>query len=195
MTITLPRREAPAAKVGPRLEISPLELRDWLQNEHGLSRLLTQAKSWEAFAWKGNDLSAPLRALYVAEGRGLLSRRGERAVDVSIADITADINGYLLSFGKSVTSENAVLSNLRSASLYVQAAVGAAVLPDSKAMTVRFVDQIETADNIEKYFDAIKGKLQKLGSQLKHAEACGYDVSYVLAAAEASTGVKLLAAA
>jgi hypothetical protein len=195
MTITLPRREAPAAKVGPRLEISPLDLKNWLQNEHGLSRLLTEASSWEPFAWKGNDLSAPLRALYVAEGRGLLSRRGERAVDVAIADITADINGYLGSFGKTLVSEAAVLNSLRQASLYVQAAVGAAVLPDRKTMTVRFVDQYETADNIEKYFDAIKGKLQKLGSQLKHAEACGYDVSHVLAAAEASTGVRLLAAA
>jgi hypothetical protein len=195
MTINLPRREAPAAKVGPRLEISPLDLRDWLQNEHGLSRLLTEAKSWEPFAWKGNDLSAPVRALYVAEGRGLLSRRGERAVDVAIADITADINGYLSSFGKSLVSETSVMANLRQASLYVQAAVGAAVLPDRKTMTVRFVDQYETAENIERYFDAIKGKLQKLGSQLKHAESCGYDVSHVLAAAEASTGVRLLAAA
>ena len=195
MTITLPRREAPAAKVGPRLEISPLELKDWLQTEHGLSRLLTEAKSWDPFAWKGNDLSAPLRALYVAEGRGLLARRGERAVDVAIADIAADINGYLSSFGKTLVSDAAVLNSLRQASLYVQAAVGAAVLPDRKTMTVRFVDQYETADNIEKYFESIKSKLQKLGSQLKHAEACGYDVSHVLIAAEASTGVKLLAAA
>jgi hypothetical protein len=195
MTINLPRREKAAAKVGPRLDISPLELKDWLQNEHGLSRLISEAESWEPFAWKGNDLSAPLRALYVAEARGLLSRRGDRAVDVAIADITADINGYLGSFGKSLVSEASVLNNLRQASLYVQAAVGAAVLPDRRTMTVRLVDQYETTENIEKYFDSIKGKLQKLGSQLKHAEACGYDVSHVLAAAESSTGVKLLSAA
>ena len=195
MTITLPRREKAAAKLGPRLDISPLELKDWLQNEHGLSRLLSEAESWEPFAWKGNDLSAPLRALYVAESRGLLSRRGERAVDVAIADITADINGYLLQYDKAPVSDGSVMNNLRAASLYVQAAVGAAVLPDRRTMTVRFVDQYETSENIEKYFDAIKGKLQKLGSQLKHAEACGYDVTHVLQAAEACTGVKLLAAA
>jgi len=193
MTINLPRREKAAATVGPRLDISPLELKDWLQNEHGLSRLISGAESWDPFAWKGNDLSAPLRALYVAESRGLLNRRGERAVDVAIADITADINGYLSSFGKSLVSEAAVLNNLRQASLYVQAAVGAAVMPDRKTMTVRLVDQYETTENIEKYFDSIKAKLQKLGSQLKHAEACGYDVGHVLAAAEASTGVKVLA--
>jgi hypothetical protein len=40
----------------------------------------------------------------------------------------------------------------------------------------------------------MSSKLQKLGSQLKHAEACGYDISHVLSAAEASTGVKLLPA-
>jgi hypothetical protein len=195
MTITLPRREAPAAKVGPRLEISPIELKDQLQAEHGLSQLISYAKSWEPFAWKGNDLSAPLRALYVAESRGLLNRRGDRAVDVAIIDIATDINGYLSSFGKPLVSEASVMNNLRTASLYVQAAVGAAVLPDRRTMTVRLVDQYETAENIEKYFDLIKGKLQKLGSQLKHAKACGYDVSHVLQAAEASSGVKLLAAA
>jgi hypothetical protein len=194
MTITLPRREKAAAKVGPRLEISPLELRGELENEHGLSSLLANASSWEPFAWKGNDLSAPLRALYVAEARGLLSKRGERAVDVAIADITADINGYLMSFGKPAVSENAVLNNLKQASLYVNAAVGVAVVPDRKAMTVRFVDGIETAENIERYFSSMSSKLQKLGSQLKHAEACGYDISHVLSAAEASTGVKLLPA-
>ena len=195
MTINLPRREKAAAKVGPRLDISPLELKDQLQSEHGLSQLISNAESWEPFAWKGNDLSAPLRALYVAEARGLLARRGDRAVDIAIADITADINGYLSSFGKSLVSETSVLSNLRTASLYVQAAVGAAVMPDRRTMTVRLVDQYETTENIEKYFDSIKGKLQKLGSQLKHAEACGYDVSHVLEAAESSTGVKLLASA
>lgn len=195
MTINLPRRDKAAAKVGPRLDISPLELKDQLQSEHGLSQLISSAESWEPFAWKGSDLSAPLRALYVAEARGLLSRRGDRAVDVAIADITADINGYLSSFGKPLVSEASVLNNLRTASLYVQAAVGAAVLPDRRTMTVRLADQYETAENIEKYFDSIKSKLQKLGSQLKHAEACGYDVSHVLQAAESSTGVRLLTAA
>lgn len=195
MTITLPRRQKAAAKVGPRLEVSPLELKQWLENEHGLSRLISEAESWEPFAWKGNDLSAPLRALYVAEARGLLSRRGDRAVSVAISDITADINGYLASFGKTPVSEATIFMNLRQASLFVNAAVGVVILPDRKTMSVRLVDQYETVENIEKYFDAIKVKLQKIGSQLKHAEACGYAVGHVLEAAESSTGVRLLSAA
>lgn len=195
MTITLPRRDKAASKVGPRLDVSPLDLRSQLEDQHGLSQLLASAESWEQFAWKGNDLSAPLRALYVAEARGLLSRRGERAVDVAIADITADINGYLASFGKSPVTENSVLNNLKQASLYLNAALGVAVVPDRKTMTVRFVDGIETAETIERYFKQVEAKLTKLGQQLKHADACGYDVSHVIAAAEQATGVKLLAAA
>jgi len=195
MTITLPRRERAAAKVGPRLDISPLDVKELLKtHQHALTHLISTAESWEPFAWKGNDLSAPLRALYVAESRGLLTSRGDRAVNVAIADITADINGYLASFGKTLVSEAAIMNNLRQASLYVQAAIGVAVLPDRRAMTVRFVDEYQTVENINRYFDSIKGKLQRLGSQLKHAEACGYDVSHVLQAAESSTGVRLLAA-
>ena len=195
MTINLPRREKAAAKVGPRLEISPIELKAQLENQHGLSSALTAAESWEPFAWKGNDLSAPLRALWVAEARGLLERRNERASDIAVADIAADINAYLMQFGKKPVSEASVLSNLRTVSLYLQAALGVALVPDRRTMTVRFIDKFETAENIEHYFEQIKTKLQKLGSQVKHADACGYDVSHVLQAAEEATGVKLLPSA
>lgn len=191
MAINFPRREKAAAKVGPRLEISPLELQSVLNNQHGLSSLLTAAESWEPFAWKGNDLSAPLRALFAAEARGLLTDSNQ---PVAVADITSEINSYLLSFGKKVVSENSVLSNLRQVALYLNAAVGVTIIPDRQAMTVRLVSEIETAENIEKYFDQIKNKLNKLTSQVKHAEACGYDVSRVLTADQVE-GAKLLVAA
>lgn len=195
MPITLPRRDKAAAKVGPRLEISPLDLKNQMQDVHGLSAILCAAESWEPFAWKGNDLSAPLRALYVAESRGLLQRRADRAVDVLIADITADINGYLQSFGKNPVSENSVLSNLRTAALYLNAALGVSLVPDRKAMTVRIVDGYETAENIERYFRQIEGKISKLNQQVEHARNCGYEdlVSHVLSSSQMD-GVKLLAA-
>jgi len=192
MTVTFPRREKAAAKTGPRLEISPIELEAQLNNQHGLSSIITGAESWEPFAWKGNDLSAPLRALFAAESRGLLPLK--TAKTVAIADITADINSYLISLGKNPVTENAVLSNLKQASLYLNAALGVSVVPDRQSMTVRLVNQVETADNIERYFDQIKVKLDKLTSQVKHAEACGYDVSRVLTPAQAE-GAKLLSAA
>lgn len=191
--INLPRREKAAAKIGPRLEVSPLELKQWLQQEHGLSLLISEAESWEPFAWKGNDLSAPMRALYVAETLGLLSFRGNRSAEVAITDITASINEYLTSFGKTPVSEHTIFMNLRQASLYVSAALGVVILPDRHQMTVRLVDQYETQENIEKYFNAIKPKLQKLGSQMKHAEACGYDISLVVGSIESSTGLRVLA--
>lgn len=195
MTTVFPRREKAASKVGPRLEISPIELQAVLRNQHGLSSLITSAESWETFAWKGNDLSAPLRALYAAEARGLLLRNAaDVTAPVAIADITADINAYLISFGKQPVSENAVLSNLKSVSLYLNAALGVSLVPDRQAMTVRLVNAVETSENIEKYFEQIKVKLNKLTSQVKHAEACGYDVSHVLSA-EQVEGAKLLAAA
>lgn len=194
MAINFPRREKAAAKVGPRLEISPLELESQLSNQHGLSSLLCAAETWEPFAWKGNDLSAPLRALYAAEARGLLTKRGDRPTEVAIADITADINGYLLSFGRSAITENSVLNNLKQAALYLNAALGISILPDRRAMTVRLVGELETVETIERYFTQVQVKLQKLGSQIKHAEAMGYDVSRQLQAAEEATGVKLLAA-
>ena len=192
--INLPRREKAAAKVGPRLEISPLELKPFLETPHGLSSLLKDATSWEPFAWKGNDLSAPLRALWVAESRGLLQRRNDRATDIAVADIAADINGYLMQFGKKPVSEISVLNNLKTASLYLQAALGVALIPDKKSMTVRFMDSYETTENIERYFDSIKSKLHKLGKEVRHAGACSYDVSHVLGAFEEATGMKFLAA-
>lgn len=195
MPINFPRRDKAAAKVGPRLEISPLELESQMSNQHGLSSLICAAETWEPFAWKGNDLSAPLRALYAAESRGLLQKRGDRPVEVAIADITADINAYLLSFGKAVISENAVLNNLRQVALYLNAALGVSIRPDRQAMTVQIVGELETVETIERYFTQVEAKLKKLGSQIKHAEAMGYDVSRQLQAAEDATGVKILSAA
>lgn len=189
MTLNFPRREKAAAKLGPRLEISPLELQSVLNNQHGLSSLLQNAESWEPFAWKGNDLSVPLRALYAAEARGLLINP-ERPV--AIADITAEINNYLISFGKKPVTETSVCNNLKTAALYLSAAIGVTVVPDAKAMTVRLLNEFETEQNIEKYFGDVEKKLTKLLSQVKHAEACGYNVSNVISPAQAE-GVKLLA--
>lgn len=193
MAPTLPRREKAAAKTGPRLEISPLEMKAQIENTHGLSSLLTSAESWEPFAWKGNDLSSPLRALWVAEEQGLLKRRGDRAQNIPIADITAYINSCLMEQNKRPISEATVLSNLRTASLYLQAALGVALIPDRQTMTVRFIDSFETTETIKHYFEQMESKMKKLSSQLEHAEACGYDVSKVLAQASETTGLKLLA--
>ncbi len=194
MATQFPRRETAAAKVGPRLEISPLEVTAQLENDHGLSALICGAATWEPFAWKGNDLSAPLRALYSAETFGLLKVRADRATDVAVADIAADINEYLLSFGRATVSENSVLGNLRKASLYAQAAVGVALIPSRASMTVRLVDKSETSESIELYFNQMEAKMKKLNSQLEHARAMNYPVAHLLEAVQSRTGLKVLSA-
>ena len=188
-----PRREHAGAKIGPRLEVSPIELQAVLNNTHGLSSLITSASSWDHFAWKGNDLSAPLRALYAAEGRGLLSGYNGDYQPVSISDITAEINTYLISLGKKTVSEHAVMINLKKASLYINAGLGVWIAVDNQSMTVRLVNAVDTSESIKKYFIDIEKKLKKLNSQVKHAESCGYDVSNILSA-EQVTGAKMLAA-
>jgi hypothetical protein len=183
MPADFPRRSTSAAKTGPRLEISPLELKDWINHPsgHGLSNLLTEAKSWEPFAWKGQDLSAPLRALWSAEANGLLTTKPDgRAVDVPVMRVLADVNGWLVAFGKKPVSDNAIFSALSTASKYVAAAVGISLIPDHTNMTVRLVDHFETIANIEKYFEQMRPKLLKLNQQIKHAEAMGFDVAGTL---------------
>ena len=191
MVLNFPRREKAAAKVGPRLDISPIEIPAVLKSAHGLSSLLSNAESWEPFAWKGNDLSAPLRALFAAEARGLLANPSR---PIAIADIAADVNGYLLSFGKKPASENALLNNLKQAALFLNAAVGVTIIPDRQSMTVRLVTEFETNENIEKYFTQIQSRLQKLAAQVQHAEACGYDVSRTLSPAQSEAAKQLVGA-
>ena len=192
MPLNLPRRETSAAKVGPRLDVSPLEIKAQLENEHGLSNLICSASTWEPFAWKGNDLSAPMRALWVAESRGLLRKRGDRFEEVFISNITADINEYLMSFNKQPVSENSVLGNLRKASLYVNASVGVSIIPDRKAMSLRIADGVETEQNLKRYFDKAQVQLIKAAKDMQHAKAMNFDISHQIAAVEEATGLRLL---
>lgn len=195
MTFEFPRRSV-AAQIGPRLEISPLEIKNWLEHPsgHGLSKLLMDCAAWDPFCWKGQDLSAPMRALWLAEKNGLLSKRGDRAVDVPIAAVQNDINVWLLERGRRAVTENAVLNNLRTASQYVTAAVGVTLMPDRHAMTIRLVDHYENATNIETYFNQMLPKLRNLNQQLDHAVACNYDIGHILATYEGKTGLRVLPA-
>ena len=195
MPVSLPTRETAAATVGPRLEISPAELREHLSHQHGLTSLLTSAKSWEPFAWKGSDLSSPMRALWVAEHRGLLIKSNGRATDVLIADITADTNEYLAALGKRSITVGTTLNALRKAATYVSVAIGCSIIADSKTMSVRLIDQYENAENIQRYYDGVKAKLLKLGKELEHANQCDYDVDRILESCKADTGLTLQLAA
>ena len=191
MPISIPTRETAAATVGPRLDISPADLRQYLQQQHGLTTLISGSKAWEPFAWKGSDLSSPMRALWVAEHRGLLIQSSGRANDVLIDDITADTNEYLSALGKREITIGTTLNALRKASKYVSVAVGCSVIADSKTMSVRFVDQYENAENVQRYYDKIEAQLKKLATEVDHAKQNNYDISRIIAASAEKTGVTL----
>jgi len=191
MTISIPTRETAAATVGPRLDISPADLRGYLQQQHGLTSLISGSKSWDPFAWKGNDLSSPMRALWVAEHRGLLLKSSGRATDVLIDDITADTNEYLRALGKREITIGTTLNALRKAAKYVNVAVGCSVIADSKTMSVRFVDQYENADSVQRYYDKIEAQLKKLSIEVQHAKNNDYNIDHILAASAQKTGVTL----
>ena len=195
MAIALPTRETAAATVGPRLEISPAELKQYLQDQHGLTRIITSAKSWEPFAWKGSDLSSPMRALWVAEHRGLLIKNGGRATDVLISDVTTDANEYLRALGKREITMSTTLNALRKAAVYVNVAIGCTIVADSKTMSVRFVDQYENAENIQRYYEGVKAKLTKLSRELEHAKNNDYNVDRILESCKNDTGLTLSLAA
>jgi hypothetical protein len=191
MPVSIPTRETAAATVGPRLDISPADLRQYLQQQHGLTSLISGSKAWEPFAWKGSDLSSPMRALWVAEHRGLLLKSNGRATDVLIADITADTNEYLSALGKREITMGTTLNALRKASKYVSVAVGCSVIADSKTMSVRFVDQYENAENVQRYYDKIEAQLKKLAGEVEHAKQNNYDISKIIEGSAAKTGVTL----
>jgi len=191
MTISIPTRETAAATVGPRLDISPADLRVYLQQQHGLTSLISGSKSWDPFAWKGNDLSSPMRALWVAEHRGLLIKSNSRSTNVLIDDITADTNEYLRALGKREITIGTTLNALRKAAKYVNVAVGCSVIADSKTMSVRFVDQYESAESVQRYYDKIEVQLKKLSIEVQHAKNNDYNIEHILAASAQKTGVAL----
>ena len=189
---SFPRREKPASKVGPRIDIAPDQISALLQDAHGLSNLLLNHDGWESFCWKGNDLSAPLRGLWAAESLGLYPGNGQRAIRISVANITANINAYLAELGKSPVSENSVYNNLRNAATYLQTAVGVSFTLNRQTQEICFTDQIENEANIEKYCEQLSSKLKKLAVEVNHAEACGYKVDHLLIASQEQTGLRIL---
>ena len=145
-----PRRTKAAPASGQRLEIPPTELKNYLSQPHGITNLLTNSQSWDPFCWSGTELSSPMRALYAAEGRGLLTQRGDRAVDVSIQDIANDINSYLKIQGKKEVTLSSVINALAKASKYVHCALCINLIVNRRENTIRLADGYETAENMEK---------------------------------------------
>lgn len=180
MTIQLPRRSAPAAKTGPRLDLAPIQVREYLDDPsgHGLTKILQNAPGWEPFVWKGQDLSAWMRTLYIAELDGLLRKDAmNKRQPVSIDRITAATNDYLGSFGKKPVADGAILSSLRTASQAITTAIGVSLVPDRASMTVRLMDEAESLQNLERYFNDIQKKVEAANRVLDNCLQQGHNVA------------------
>jgi len=181
---SLPRRTKPAPQSGPSLGISPSEIAEKMEsNSHALSTELRNADGWEFFSWKGVELSAPVRALWIAEELGLYQKVNDQFQAIEVAKIVDKVNAYLIENGKAPVTEGSVLSNLNKAAKYLNVAFGIALIPSRKDLTVRIANGIETQENIDKFFEQIKTKVQKLNDQIEHAAACNFEI-------KALTGLK-----
>lgn len=177
MTISLPTRVKPANGDFPRINKAPSEVVSRLSSDqHALSNLLIESSDWDRWVWKGTDLSAPLRALFLAESLGLLDKdAANRAKDVSIMDITNAVNQYLIDRGYAPVAESTVYNNIYRAAKFVHFALGLSIIPNKKTMSVRLTDEKTNAQNLDKYFEAMKSKMKELVKEMEHAEVCQFD--------------------
>ena len=181
---SLPRRVKPAPQSGASLGLSPSKVGELMDlNSHALSKELCDSEGWEFFSWKGQELSAPLRALWIAEELGLYQKVNDQYQPIEVAKIVDKVNAYLIENGKAPVTEGSILSNLNKAAKYLNVAFGVALIPSRKDLTVRIANGIETQENIDKFFEQIKTKVQKLNDQIEHAAACNFEI-------KALTGLK-----
>ena len=193
MTIALPTREKPAKAEFPRIEKTPSEIAKRLQvDDHALSNLFLESSAWAPWVWKGADLSAPLRALYIAESLGLLQQdESQRTKDVPITDITAAVNRWLIDRGQNPVAETTIYGNLRSAATFVNVALGLSIVPIKKTMTVRLTDQKQNTANLEKYFAVAEKQLIKILDELKVAKSHNWETQHILDRVASDTGLRI----
>ena len=173
---TLPRRKTPAPQVGPYLKVPNFD-EVMHSHPHSLSKLFEEERDWSIFVWKGLDFSAPLRALWIAEELGLYEKDAQgKYKTISVITIVNQVNAYLQEKEKPTVTDGSILSNLGKASKYLLAAFDILMMPNRKDLTVRIVDGVQTQENIVKEYEKIQSSLSKLKTNIKHADACGFDI-------------------
>lgn len=188
----LPTRNLAKASLGPKIDIDPVALENTLSQAsgHGLTELMMEAEGWQQHVWTKFDLSAPMRALYVAEELGLLQRSsGDRARNIPVQDITNEINRILVSKGRKAISVNTVTSNLRHAAKWIHCALDLYLQPDPRMQTVRFVDDYEIADLCEKHIKKAEVQLRGYRNSLAHLEAQNRDTTEIRALMQEKSGL------
>jgi len=167
-SITFPMRERKPQQKGNYLldEITPKTLKlKMQQNKHELSDRLKNDPSWEYFVWNGVMLTSPLMALRGAEEHGLNQNK-----PINIADIVNSVNNHLTSLGKKTITDNSVLSNLKKAAKYLHTAYNLVLRPNSSTMTVTLLSADATNDEIEKWYNQMETRLEKIIDLANHAK-------------------------
>jgi len=165
---TYPMREKKPQQIGNYLlvHITPKDLKKEMdQNQHALSDRMLKDPSWEYFVWNGTFLTAPMMALRGAEEHGLYNNKS-----IPIANIVNSVNNNLTSLGKKTITDNSVLSNLKKAAKYLHTAYNLVLRPDNSTMTVTMLSAAATNQEIEKWYNQMESRLEKIIDLAQHAK-------------------------
>ena len=172
-SITYPMRERKPQQMGNYLldQITPKSLKAKMdENQHALSDMMLEDPSWEYFVWNGAFLTSPMMALRGAEEHGLYENKS-----IPIANIVNSVNNHLTSLGKKTITDNSVLSNLKKAAKYVHTAYSLVLRPDSSNMTVTLLSAAATNQEIEKWYNQMESRLEKIITLAKHAKNSDFE--------------------
>ena len=170
---TYPMREKKPQQIGNYLlvHITPKDLKKEMdQNQHALSDRMLKDPSWEYFVWNGTFLTAPMMALRGAEEHGLYDNKS-----IPIANIVNSVNNNLTSLGKKTITDNSVLSNLKKAAKYLHTAYNLVLRPDNSTMTVTMLSAAATNQEIEKWYNQMESRLEKIIDLAQHAKNSDFE--------------------
>ena len=170
---TYPMRERKPQQIGNYLLATktPKQLKAEMdENQHALSDMMLEDPSWEYFVWNGTFLTAPMMALRGAEEHGLYNNKS-----IPIANIVNSVNNNLTSLGKKTITDNSVLSNLKKAAKYLHTAYNLVLRPDNSTMTVTMLSAAATNQEIEKWYNQMESRLEKIIDLAQHAKNSDFE--------------------
>ena len=170
---TYPMRQKKPQQIGNYLLATktPKQLKAEMdENQHALSDMMLEDPSWEYFVWNGTFLTAPMMALRGAEEHGLYDNKS-----IPIANIVNSVNNNLTSLGKKTITDNSVLSNLKKAAKYLHTAYNLVLRPDNSTMTVTMLSAAATNQEIEKWYNQMESRLEKIIDLAQHAKNSDFE--------------------
>ena len=170
---TYPMREKKPQQIGNYLLATktPKQLKAEMdENQHALSDMMLEDPSWEYFVWNGTFLTAPMMALRGAEEHGLYNNKS-----IPIANIVNSVNNNLTSLGKKTITDNSVLSNLKKAAKYLHTAYNLVLRPENSTMTVTMLSADATNQEIEKWYNQMESRLEKIIDLAQHAKNSDFE--------------------